>query len=147
MGVTSPDELRSSASENRATFDLALGQYVRSKLRQVMSRLPHGGRQGWFDASGCGWCLFDDERFDRSGEEGRRLREECGDACDLQVYWSMGDVVMPRECDERWVAERIATEASRQLEGQGYACTTEWRDTAEGRHLGVAFARRPFWRR
>ena len=145
--MTSPGELHASAGANRATFDLVLGLYVRGKLQQVMSRLSHGGRRGWFDASGCVWCLFDDERFCRSGEEGRQLREERGDACDLQVYWSMGDVLMPRECDERWVAERIAAEACRQLGEQGYACATEWRDTAEGRHLGVAFARRPFWRR
>ena len=115
-------ELRACAERNREVFDDFLAPYVATKLGRVLSQLPHGARSGWFDASGCVWCLFDDEGFERSGDGGRRLRDERGGECPLQVYWSMGDVMMPASCDERWVGRRIAAEAERQLSARGYRC-------------------------
>lgn len=135
-------DLSLCAEHNRRVFDDALASYVAMKLDQVLARLPTGQRSGWFDASGCVWCLFDDEGFTRAGDAGRRLREERGDACPLQVYWSMGDVVMPRICDERWVAERIAMEAERQLSTCGYRCMIENREEEGEVHLGVRFRKR-----
>lgn len=135
-------DLSSCAEQNRKVFDRVLPGYVSTKLEQMLTRLPRGERSGWFDASGCVWCLFDDEGFVRSGDEGRRLRDERGEACPVQVYWSMEDVVMPRACDEWWVAERIAAEAVRQLCAQGYRCATEEREAEGAMHLGVRFRRR-----
>lgn len=135
-------DLRSCADQNQRVFDSVLASYVATKLKQVLAQLPRSSRSGWFDASGCVWCLFDDEGFVRSGDEGRRLRDERGEACPVQVYWSMEDVVMPRACDERWVAERIAAEAVRQLCAQGYRCATEEREAEGATHLGVRFRRR-----
>lgn len=132
-------DLGSCAEHNRMTFDEVLGPYVATKLGQTIPSRPRGMRVGWFDASGCVWCVFDDERFLRSGDAGRRLRDEQGEACTLQVYWSMEDVVMPGACGTRWVAERIAEEAIHQLSSRGYCCATEER-VAEGEtHLGVRF--------
>ena len=127
------------ADQNRKVFDEVLASYVATKLGQVLPRVPRGKRTGWFDASGCVWCVFDDEGFARSGDAGRRLRDERGKDCDLQIYWSMGDVVMPGDCDERWVAERIAAEATRQLSSQGYRCTEEEHMVDGEAHLGVRF--------
>lgn len=132
-------DLRVYADQNRKVFDDVLASYVATKLGQVLPRIPRTKRTGWFDASGCVWCLFDAEGFTRSGDAGRRLREEQGKACDLRVYWSMGDVVMPGACDERWVAERIAEEAVWQLSSQGFCCTTEERTVDGETHLGVHF--------
>ena len=89
-------DLSSCAERNRKVFDDVLLGYVATKLEQVLARLPRGKRSGWFDASGCVWCLFDADAFARSGDQGRRLRDEVGDACPVQVFWSMEDVVMPR---------------------------------------------------
>ena len=130
------------ADQNRRIFDDVLAPYVTTKLEQVLARLPRGQHAGWLDASGCVWCLFDDESFMRSGDSGRRLREEQGDSCPLQVYWSMEDVVMPGTCDERWVAERIAAETQRQLSSRGYRCTIEERTEEGGPHLGVRFRKK-----
>lgn len=127
------------ASKNQSTFNEVLSAYVAIKLERVLQLLPHGSRTGWFDASGCVWCLFDDKKFVRSGDAGQRLREEQGEACALQVYWSMGDVVMPSACDERWVAERIAQEAMLQLRERGYRCRLEEREVEGGSHVGVRF--------
>ena len=135
-------DLIACASRNREVFEDVLAAYVSTKLEQVLSRLAPGARSGWFDASGCVWCLFDDERFERVGDAGRRLRDEQGDSCPLQVYWSMGDVVMPQPCDERWVAERIAVEARRQLSKRGYKCVPEERLAEGSMHLGVCFRKR-----
>ena len=135
-------DLRSCADQNQRVFDSVLASYVATKLKQVLAQLPRSSRSGWFDASGCVWCLFDDEGFVRSGDEGRRLRDEAGDASPVQVYWSIEDVVMPRACDERWVAERIAAEAVRQLCAQGYRCATEEREAEGAMHFGVRFRRR-----
>ena len=139
--MAEPD-LRACADHNRAVFDEILAPYVATKLERVLSQLPRGSRSGWFDASGCVWCLFDDEGFARSGDAGRQLRDERDGGCDLQVYWSMGDVMMPGACDERWVAERIAEEATRQLSSRGYRCTREEREAEGATHLGVRFRRR-----
>lgn len=131
-----------SAERNRKVFDDVLASYVTTKLERVLSQLPRKARSGWFDASGCVWCLFDDEGFTCSGDAGRRLRDEQLGGCSLQVYWSMGDVMMPEECDERWVAGRIAAEAERQLSAQGYRCATEEREVDGEIHLGVRFRKR-----
>lgn len=136
--VSNPDP-SSCAEQNLRVFDMVLESYVTMKLEQTMARLPHGARAGWLDASGCVWCVFDDERFLRSGDAGRRLRDEQGEDCGLQVYWSMEDVVMPGMCDARWVAERIAEEATRQLRGRGYRCATEERQAEGKTHLGVRY--------
>ena len=130
------------ASRNREVFEDVLEAYVSTKLGQVLSRLEPRARSGWFDASGCVWCLFDDERFERVGDAGRRLCDERGEGYPLQVYWSMGDVVMPQPCDERWVAERIAAEARRQLNERGYRCVPEERLAEGSMHLGVRFRKR-----
>lgn len=134
--------LHACARQNRATFDDVLAPYVATKLERVLSQLPHGARRGWFDASGCVWCLFDDEGFVRSGDAGRRMRDEQGASCDLQVYWSIEDVMMPGACDERWVAEQIAAEAVRQLSSRGYRCMLEEREAEGATHLGVRFRRK-----
>lgn len=130
------------ANRNREVFNEVLGPYVATKLEQVMARLQRGKTRGWLDASGCVWCLFDDEGFVRSGDAGRRLCAEKGDDCGLQVYWSMGDVVMPGACDDRWVAERIVEEAMRQLSSRGYRCAVEEREVEGHTHLGVRFRKR-----
>lgn len=142
--MDNPD-LGSCASHNRQVFDEVLGSYVATKLEQVVSRHPRGTAWGWFDASGCVWCLFDGEDFWRSGDAGRRACAEQGDSCALQVYWSMGDVVMPGACDPRWVAERIVQESLRQLSGRGYRCMAEEREVEGETHLGVRFRKR-IWR-
>ena len=131
-------ELQEHAAQNRRVFDQVLAGYVRMKLAQVMPRM---GKQGWFDASGCVWCLFDDERFVRSGSAARELREQGQQGFDLQVYWSIEDVVMPSGCDERWVAVQIVHEAVRQLGEQGYRSAVEERTVEGERHLGVRFHR------
>lgn len=130
------------ARQNRDVFDEVLAPYVSAKLEQVLSRLPRKGRSEWLDASGCVWCLFDDEAFLRSGELGRRLQAEQGDACAYQVYWSAGDVMMPRACDMRWVAERIVAESMRQLSASGYRCVEEEREVDGEMHLGVHFRKK-----
>lgn len=136
------------ADRNRKVFDEALGPYVAMKLDQVVRKDSREARAGWFDASGCVWCLFDGEDFTRSGDAGRRLRAEQGDACPFQVFWSMGDVVMPGTCDARWVAERIVEESVHQLSERGYRCTTEEREVEGEMHLGVRYRKRllhRFW--
>ena len=135
-------ELGLCAKHNQRVFERVLASYVATKLEQVLSQVPRGARAGWLDASGCVWCLFDDEGFVRSGDSGRRLRDELGESCDLQVYWSMGDVVMPGTCDERWVARRIAAEVEQQLASRGYHCAIEEREEEGGTHLGVRFRRK-----
>ncbi len=139
--ISVPD-LVSCASHNMEVFDKVLAPYVSVKLEQVVSKLPHGKARGWLDASGCVWCLFDDESFVRSGDAGRRLLAEKGKDCGLQVYWSMGDVLMPGTCDERWVAERIVEEAIRQLSNRGYRCAAEEREVDGETHLGVIFRKK-----
>lgn len=136
--MTEPD-LNLCALHNRSVFDEVLAPYVATKLEQVISNHPHAMRTRWFDASGCVWCLFDDEHFARAGDAGRRLRDEQGEDCAFQVYWSMGDVVMPSVCDMRWVAERIATESMRQLSERGFRCVDEEREVDGETHLGVRF--------
>ncbi|MBP3893128.1 MAG: hypothetical protein J6D34_03715 [Atopobiaceae bacterium] len=133
------EELERAAQHNRWAFDEVLCPYVQQKLEATVGR-GRTGQAGWFDASGCVWCLFDDEAFERTGSAASELREQPG-GCGLQVYWSVEDVVMPGECDETWVARRIAAEAAKQLVAQGLVCKEEWRDTAEGRHLGVTYRR------
>ena len=138
-------DLSVCAEHNRGVFDDVLSPYVAMKLEQVLGRLPVGKCSGWFDASGCVWCLFDDEKFVRSGDAGRRLRDELGVSCPLQVYWSMGDVMMPDACDERWVAARIAAEAEKQLSSHGYKCKPEEREEEGAMHLGVCFCKTLRW--
>lgn len=133
------DELHEAALRNVRVFEEVLAAYVAGKLDQVLRR---AGRTGWFDASGCVWCLFDDPGFVRSGDAARVARERDGQTFGLQVYWSMGDVIMPGECDEHWVAERIACEAERQLDSLGYRHVREERMTEEGMHMGVAYRKR-----
>lgn len=128
--------LRVCSLRNRLTFEKALGPYVTAKIEQTLGR-----GEGWLDASGCVWCLFDNGAFERSGSLARELRDDPTSGFDLQVFWSMEDVVMPRECDERWVARRIADEAQRQLGERGYRAELEERMAEGGRHLGVRIAR------
>lgn len=130
------------ASHNRKVFDQVLGPYVAMKLEQVVYKGSHEARAGWFDASGCVWCLFDGEDFARSGDAGQQVRAEQGDGCPFQVYWSMGDVVMPGACDARWVAERIVDESVRQLSERGYRCIPEEREAEGEVHLGVRYRKR-----
>lgn len=129
--------LRVCSLRNRLTFEKALGPYVETKIAQTLQR-----GEGWLDASGCVWCLFDDETFERSGGLAHELRDDPASDFDLQVFWSIEDVVMPHECDERWVARRIADEAQRQLEERGYRAELEERATEGERHLGVRIRRR-----
>ena len=68
-----------------------------------------------------------------------RLRDERGEDYVLQVYWSMEDVVMPSACTTRWVAERIAGEAIRQLSSRDYRCATEEREAEGEMYLGIRF--------
>lgn len=140
--MSAEHELRIAAERNRKVFDEVLASYVAAKIDRILSLLPHGARTGWFDASGCVWCLFDDEGFARSGDDGHRMHDELGGECPLQVYWSMGDVMMPGECNVRWVAERISDEAIRQLRSRGYQCVTEKREVDGEEHLGVRFRKR-----
>ena len=135
-------DLYLSAERNRDVFEDVLASYVATKLERVLSQLPRKVRSGWFDASGCVWCLFDAEEFVRSGDAGRRLRNEQDGECSLQVFWSMGDVLMPRDCDERWVAGRIVTEATKQLSAKGYRCAADEREVDGEEHLGVRFRKR-----
>lgn len=137
-------ELRVCSLRNRLTFEKVLAPYVRIKIEQAERMRARGARgrrlpEGWLDASGCVWCVFDDPSFLRSGSVAHELRDAADGGFDLQVYWSMEDVVMPHECGERWVAERIATEATRQLEAAGYRCTVEERVVEGEPHLGVSF--------
>ena len=129
--------LRVCSLRNRLTFENALGPYVQAKVAQTLRR-----GEKWLDAAGCGWGLFDDGAFMRSGSLAHELRDDPAGGFDLQVFWSMGDVVMPHECDERWVARRIAEEAQRQLEEQGYRAEPEEREAEGGQHLGVQIGRR-----
>lgn len=129
--------LRVCSLRNRLTFEKALGPYVEAKIAQTLQR-----SEEWLDASGCVWCLFDDEAFMRSGSLAHELRDDPTNGFDLQVFWSMEDVVMPHECDERWVARRIADEAQRQLGERGYHAELEERATEGERHLGVRIRRR-----
>ncbi|MDI9590291.1 MAG: hypothetical protein QM302_04540 [Acidobacteriota bacterium] len=138
------DELRVCSLRNRLTFERVIGPYVQVKVSQaVRQREKDAGRrmarEGWLDASGCVWCVFDSPSFMRSGSAARALRDDAGSGFDLQVYWSVEDVVMPHECSERWVAERIADEAERQLSELGYACRVEERHVEGDVHLGVRF--------
>lgn len=128
--------LRVCSLRNRLTFEKALGPYVTAKLEQTLQR-----GEKWLDASGCVWCLFDDEAFMRSGSLAHELRDDPASGFDLQVFWSMEDVVMPHECDERWVARRIVEEVQRQLEEQGYRVEPEERAAEGERHLGVRIGR------
>ena len=81
----------------------------------------------WFDATDCIWCVFDDSAFERCEEGVARARGSSvvaagtSASCDLQVYWGLGDVVMPPACDATWVAERIAQEAARQLRAKTHS--------------------------
>ncbi len=135
------DELHEAAERNRFAFERALAKHVRLKLTNTLERHDGSKRAGWFDATGCVWCLFDDEAFARSGTAGREAQAAAGNAFDLQLFWSVEDVLMPVGCDERWVAERIAAEATRQLEAQGFLCKPEEREPDKGLHLGVAYRR------
>lgn len=136
---------------NRATFDAVLEAYVRQKLAYYLKRLGQGEREVWFDATDCVWCVFDDPAFERHGdvrEQLRALGEAAGgpsadaNATDgLQIYWSLGDIVMPVECDTVWVAHRIAEEVVRQLEGQGYRCLLVERAVEDETRVGVLVRR------
>lgn len=139
MNPIGESDLGSCACHNRDVFDEVLSSYVVVKLEQVVFAHPHDARSGWFDASGCVWCIFDNEGFLRSGDAGRRLLDDEGEGCAFQVYWSMGDVVMPGACSTRWVAERIVDEATRQLSCRGYRCVPEEREVEGEVHLGVRY--------
>lgn len=140
-----------AAQHNRAAFDATLEGYVGQKLAYSLKRLERGESEVWFDTTDCVWCVFDDPAFER--HEGVRERLRAMDdgatrasrekaAGDLQVYWSLGDVVMPAECDTLWVARRIADEARRQLEARGYRCESVERMVEDEMRVGVV-ARHP----
>lgn len=135
------DELRRCAEQNRKVFDRVLAPYVALKIAGVAKALERGERNVWLDASGCVWCLFDDPAFVRLDSEASSCAKGQDDAFDLQVFWSMGDVVMPPECDAGWVAKRIADEAMRQLPKLGFHRCRQPREIDAERHEGVLFAR------
>lgn len=132
------DELRAMAARNRDAFESVLSPYVQCKLDQLQDQRRRGVREDWFDASGCVWCLFDDPAFERCEDRVTKLRSQDPDEFRLQVFWSLGDVVMPEDCDEAWVASRIAREALGQLGGQGYDARAEERLVEGETHQGVA---------
>lgn len=140
-------ELRRYAAYNREAFDRVLAPYVATKIANVARSLERGAQNAWLDASGCVWCLFDDPAFKRSGNEASALKETQGAGFDLQVFWSMGDVVMPHECDTKWVAKQIVNEAMRQLPKLGFCCRQQSRKVDGECHEGVLFARSVFRRR
>lgn len=135
-------ELERCADVNREAFEETLPSYVAAKLAQVTPALEEDERQTWLDATGCVWCVFDDPRFLRSGDEGRAVRAACPQDFDLCLYWSFGDVVMPGGCDERWVVERIVEEALRQLPALGLAGRREARVVDGASHEGLRITRR-----
>ena len=141
-------ELVQVARDNQAAFDATLESYVGQKLAYALRRLTQGEREVWFDATDCIWCVFDDPAFERCEEGVARAKGSSvvaagtSASCDLQVYWSLGDVVMPPACDATWVAQRIAQEAARQLRAKGYRCSVEERPGEDGPHRGVV-VRRP----
>jgi len=135
-----------SAEHNRATFDATLEGYVGQKLAYPTKLLEQGERELWFDATDCVWCVFDDPTFERyedvrtdsraSSDDGSA--SDSDEASELQVYWSLGDVVMPASCDAAWVARRIADEAVRQFRSQGYRCKLQERMVDDEPHVGVS---------
>lgn len=138
MGI---DKLMRDAQRNREAFDEVLPAYVSLKLTGVARALDRGARSAWLDASGCVWCVFDDPAFIRSGN-GTDAHVETGEGeHGLQAFWSMGDVMMPGECDVAWVAERIAREAMLQLRRLGYHRRLQFREVEGERHRGVLFSR------
>lgn len=145
MNAVGESDLGFCACHNRDVFDEVLGLYVAIKLEQVVYTHSHDARSGWFDASGCVWCIFDNEGFLRSGDAGRRLLSKEGESCAFQVYWSVGDVVMPGACSTRWVAERIIDEAMHQLSSRGYRCVPEKRKVEDEVHLGVRYNKGLLW--
>lgn len=135
------DELRAQACLNREVLERVLAPYVALKIENVARSLDRGERNAWLDASGCVWCLFDDPAFLRCGSEATALKETLGEGFDLQVFWSMGDVVMPQECDIAWVADRIADESMLQLHKLGYHRGRQSREVEGERHEGILFAK------
>ena len=143
------------ALRNRAAFEATLAEYVAQKLAYPLKRLAQGERELWFDATDCIWCVFDDPAFERHDDVAAQLREAAGNdaaasgagAPSLQVFWSMGDVVMPPQCDATWVARQIAGEAARQLTVQGYRCSLQEREVDGETHVGVAVRRAGLIRR
>ena len=120
------------------------------KLVHPVKRLTQGERELWFDATECIWCVFDDPAFERCEEGSISTRDgggtaatsQCaGDSRGLQVYWSLGDVVMPRDCDPAWVAQRIADEAVRQFERRGFRCSPVERLVDGDPHVGAIVRR------
>lgn len=140
-GMMDIDELRRYAARNREVFDQVLAPYVALKIAGVARSLERGESSAWLDASGCVWCLFDDPAFMRSGSEATTLKNALGDDFDLQIFWSMGDVVMPRKCDAAWVAKRILVEAMLQLPRLGYHRVRQRRMVDGELHDGVLFSR------
>ena len=138
------DELKQHAAYNREVFDRVLAPYVAAKITNVAHALDHGAHNVWLDASGCVWCLFDGPDFMRSGDEAQALTETQDDSLDLQVFWSLGNVVMPGACDAQWVAKRIAQEALRQLPKLGFHRRMQSREIEGERHEGVLFAKTIF---
>lgn len=124
------------ARHNRQVFDEALVTYVDAKLSQVTPKLTQGERNVWLDATACVWCLFDDERFVRSGNLASELRSQ-DPTFDLCVFWSFEDVCMPSGSDCDWVAERIVDESLRQLRQQGLHCRPQTRIVEGEPHRGV----------
>ena len=83
------DELQEAAERNRFAVERALAKHVRLKLTDTLERHDGSKRAGWFDATGCVWCLFDDEAFARPGTAGREAQAAAGNAFDLQLFWSV----------------------------------------------------------
>jgi len=134
-------ELDEYARRNREVFDRALAPYVAAKLEQTTRRLSLRTHSAFFDASGCVPCLFDDERFLRSGNMATdaQARGECEEYC---VFWSFADIIMPPGCDEDWVAEQIADEAIRQAKQAGLRARRQTRVVEGTEHIGVLVSRR-----
>lgn len=138
------DELMRHASDNRRVFEQVLEPYVALKIANVAHLLERGARNAWLDASGCVWCVFDDPAFTRLDSGKVACGEDREDGPGLQVFWSMGDVVMPPECDAAWAAKRIADEAMRQLPKLGFHRRKQAREVDGERHEGILFAKSIF---
>ncbi len=136
------EELKVQARINREVFERVLAPYVALKIENAMRAIERGSRNAWLDASGCVWCIFDDQAFMRSGNEARERKESHDDSFELQVYWSMGDIVMPHECTEEWVAQRIVEEAKLQLRALGFHRRRQIREVDGERHIGVLFSKK-----
>ena len=135
------ETLNDYALRNREVFDLALPIYVEQKLTQALGEFDKTDGCIWLDATACVWCLFDDERFVRSGNLASEIKARDA-SFGLCVFWSFGDVCMPSGCDRDWVAKCIVHEGKRQLRALGLHAMSKTRTVERERHKGLFASRR-----